>query len=84
MEIFFTDIIRARLGQFTTPGRIFTAARRLFAVASNRVIKEALLNPQSLAELIKLKTLKKSSQLAAAILGKLGGSIFILPEGGEI
>ena len=41
---FFTDIIRARLGQFTTPGRIFTAARRLFAVASNRVIKEALLN----------------------------------------
>ncbi len=43
-----------------------------------------MLNPQSLAELIKLKTLKKSSKLAATILGKLGGSIFILPEGGEI
>jgi len=81
---FFTDIIRARLGQFTTPGRIFTAARRLFAVASNRVIKEALLNPQSLEELIKLKTLSRNSKLAASILGKLGGSIFALPEGGEI
>ena len=81
---FFTDIIRARLGQFTTPGRIFTAARRLFAVASNRVIKEALLNPQSLEELIKLKTLSKGSKLAASILAKLGGSIFYLPEGGEI
>ena len=81
---FFTDIIRARLGQFTTRGRIFTAARRLFAVASNRVIKEALLNPQSLEELIKLKTLSKSSKLAINILSKLGGSIFYLPEDGEI
>ena len=81
---FFTDIIRARLGQFTTPGRVFTAARRLFAVASNRVIKEALLNPQSLEELIRLKTLSKGSKLAASILAKLGGSIFYLPEEGEI
>jgi len=81
---FFTDIIRARLGQFTQPGRIFTAARRLFAVASNRVIKEALLNPQSLEELIKLKTLSRNSKLAVNILAKLGGSIFYLPEGGEI
>ena len=81
---FFTDIIRARLGQFTTRGRVFTAARRLFAVASNRVIKEALLNPQSLEELIRLKTLSKSSKLAASILAKLGGSIFYLPEEGEI
>ena len=81
---FFTDIIRARLGQFTQPGRIFTAARRLFAVASNRVIKEALLNPQSLEELIRLKTLSKGSKLAASILAKLGGSIFYLPEEGEI
>ncbi len=81
---FFTDIIRARLGQFTTRGRVFTAARRLFAVASNRVIKEALLNPQSLEELIRLKTLSKGSKLAASILAKLGGSIFYLPEEGEI
>ena len=81
---FFTDIIRARLGQFTTPGRLFTAARRLFAVASNRVIKEALLNPQSLEELIRLKTLSRNSKLAVNILAKLGGSIFYLPEGGEI
>jgi hypothetical protein len=81
---FFTDIIRARLGQFTTPGRLFTAARRLFAVASNRVIKEALLNPQSLEELIRLKTLSRNSKLAVNILAKLGGSIFYLPEEGEI
>jgi hypothetical protein len=78
----FTDIIRARLGQFTTPGRIFTAGRRLFTSASNRVISRALLNPTSLKDLLALRQLPKSSKRAMAILAKLGGSIFILPDDG--
>ena len=48
------------------------------------MIKEALLNPQSLEELIRLKTLSRNSKLAVNILAKLGGSIFYLPEEGEI
>ena len=78
----FTDIIRARLGQFTTPGRIFTAGRRLFQSASNRLIARALLNPTSLKEFVALRQLKRGSKQAAIILAKLGGSIFILPDEG--
>ena len=81
---FFTDIIRARLGQFTKAGRIFTALRRVFSSASNRVIKNALLNPQSLRELIELKNLKPGSKRAAIILNKLGGHTFIPDEGGVL
>ena len=81
---FFTDIVRARVGQFTTLGRTFTAARRIFSSTSNRVIKNALLNPQSLRELVELKNLKPSSKRAAIILSKLGGNIFLSPEGEAI
>ena len=81
---FVTDIIRARLGQFTQPGRLFTAGRRIFASAANRVIANALLNPQSLSLLMQLRKLSRKSKYAAAILGKLGGSIFILPDEGDI
>ena len=45
--------------------------------ASERVIANALLNPQSLKELVELKKLKPNTERAAIILGKLGGSIFI-------
>ena len=38
----------------------------------------------SLEELIKLKTLSRNSKLAVNILAKLGGSIFYLPEEGEV
>ena len=78
----FTDIIRARLGQFTLAGRLFTAGRRIFTATSNRVIARALLNPDSLKDLIALRTLKRGSKQAAVILAKLGGSIFILPDEG--
>ena len=78
---FFTDIIRARVGQFSRTGRMFTAARRIFTATSNRVIKNALLNPQSLKELVELKNLKPSSKRAAIILHKLGGDFFLSPEG---
>jgi len=76
----FSDIIRARLGQFTLWGRLFTASRRIYAKASERVMANALLNPTSLKELIELRKLKPSSARAAYILGKLGGSMFIKDE----
>jgi len=77
-----TDLIRARLGQFTLAGRLFTAGRRIFTAASNRVIARALLDPDSLKDLIALRTMKTSSKAAAVILAKLGGSVFILPDDG--
>jgi len=79
----FTDLIRARLGQFTLAGRLFTAGRRIFQAASNRVIARALLDPNSLKDLLALRNLKTNSKQAAVILAKLGGSIFItLPDDG--
>ena len=78
-----TDLIRARLGQFTLAGRLFTAGRRIFTAASNRVIARALLDPNSLKDLLALRKLKTGSKQAAVILAKLGGSIFItLPDDG--
>ena len=76
----FTDIIRARVGQFTVAGRLLTAFRRIFTAASNRVIARALLNPDSLKDLIALKTLPKRSKAAAVILAKLGGSVFMVQD----
>ena len=40
-------------------------------------MKNALLDPESLNDLIKLRKLKPSTKEAIAILSKLGGSIFI-------
>nr|BAR27905.1 hypothetical protein [uncultured Mediterranean phage uvMED] len=73
----FSDIIRARLGQFTLAGRLFTASRRIYAKAAERVMANALLNPQSLRELIELRKFKPNTKEAIAILSKLDGSIFI-------
>ena len=79
----FTDLIRARLGQFTFAGRLFTAGRRIFTATANRVFARALLDPNSLKDLLALKKLKTGSKQAAVILAKLGGSIFItLPDDG--
>jgi hypothetical protein len=72
-----SDFIRARIGQFTFAGRLFTAIRRTYKKASERVMANALLNPQSLKELVELKKLKPNTERAAIILSKLGGSIFI-------
>ena len=79
---FFTDIIRARVGQFTPTGRLLTAGKRIYTRASNAILKNAILNPESLKDLVKLKTLKKSSAEAAYILGKLNGMIFLDPTQG--
>ena len=79
----FTDLIRARLGQFTLAGRLFTAGRRIFTATANRVFARALLDPNSLKDLLALRNLKTGSKQAAVILAKLGGSIFItLPDDG--
>ena len=74
---FFTDIIRARVGQFTPTGRLLTAGKRIYTRSSNAILKNAILNPESLKDLVKLRTLKKSSAEAAYILGKLNGMIFM-------
>ena len=79
---FFTDIIRARVGQFTPTGRLLTAGKRIYTRASNAILKNAILNPESLKDLVKLKTLKKGSAEAAYILGKLNGMIFLDPTQG--
>lgn len=76
----FSDIIRARLGQFTFAGRLFTAGRRLYKGTAERILANALLNPESLKELIKLRTLSPKSKEAVAILSKLGGNLFIDEE----
>lgn len=72
-----TDIIRANLGQFTFEGRLLTAGRRIFKGTSDRIFANALLNPESLKELIRLRNLPRGSKEAVAILSKLGGSVFI-------
>ena len=74
-----TDIIRARLGQFTVAGRLFTAARRIYKRTAERIIKNAILDPQSLKDLIKLRKLKPGTKETTAILSKLGGDIFSDP-----
>jgi hypothetical protein len=78
----FTDIIRARVGQFTFAGRLLTAFRRIFTATSNRVIARALKNPDSLKDLIALRKLSKFSKGAAVILAKLGASNFLVQDDG--
>jgi hypothetical protein len=73
----FTDIIRARVGQFTPTGRLLTAGKRIYTRASNEILKNGILNPENLSDLIRLKTLSRTSKEAAYILGKLNGMIFL-------
>jgi hypothetical protein len=73
----FSDIIRARIGQFGPLGRTLTAIRRIWKKASDRVLANAMLNPASLKELVELRKLKPNTERAAVILSKLGGHVFI-------
>ena len=75
-----TDIIRARVGQFTFAGRMLTAGRRIFTASSNRLLARALLNPDSLKDLIALRKLSKTSKATAVILSKLGASNFLVQD----
>jgi hypothetical protein len=75
-----TDIIRANLGQFTFEGRLLTAGRRIFKGTSDRIFANALANPESLKDLIRLREIPRRSKEAIAIFSKLGGNIFIESE----
>ncbi len=72
----FTDIIRARVGQFTPLGRTLTASRRIYKRASERVLANAILSPESLEDMIRLRRINPRTEQAAYILGSLGGLIF--------
>ena len=72
-----SDFIRARIGQFTPQGRLLTAGKRLYTTASNRILKNAILNPENLKDYVKLRNLKKGTKEVAYILGKLNGMVFM-------
>ena len=72
----FTDIIRARVGQFTPAGRTLTAFRRIYKRASERVLANAILSPESLEDMIRLRRINPRTEQAAYILGSLGGLVF--------
>ena len=73
----YTDIIRAKVGQFTPLGRALTATRRFYKKSAERVLANALLNPSSLKDLIELRKLKPRDEKTAIILSKLGGFAFM-------
>ena len=72
-----SDFIGARIGQFTPQGRLLTDGKRLYTTASNRILKNAILNPENLKDYVKLRNLKKGSIETAYILGKLNGMVFM-------
>ena len=71
-----TDFIRVKVGQFTQAGRLLTAGKRIYHKTSNQIMKNAILNPENLADLMKLKKLNPKSAEAAYILGKLNGMLY--------
>lgn len=71
-----TDFIRVKVGQFSQAGRLLTAGKRIYHKTSNSIMKNAILNPENLADLMKLKKLNPKSVEAAYILGKLNGMLY--------
>ena len=71
-----TDFIRVKVGQFSQAGRLLTAGKRIYHKTSNQIMKNAILNPENLADLMKLKNLNPKSAEAAYILGKLNGMLY--------
>ena len=71
-----TDFIRVKVGQFTQAGRLLTAGKRIYHKTSNQIMKNAILNPENLADLMKLKNLNPKTAEAAYILGKLNGMLY--------
>jgi len=71
-----TDFIRVKVGQFSQAGRLLTAGKRIYHKTSNQIMKNAILNPENLADLMKLKKLNPKSAEAAYILGKLNGMLY--------
>lgn len=74
------DLTRAYVGLFTRAGRVVTAMRRMGERGANRVIVDALLEPERMRQLAELKELKPGSKKAAEIMGELGGLWLASPE----
>jgi len=72
-----TDFIRVKVGQFSQAGRLLTAGKRIYHKTSNHIMKNAILNPENLADLMKLKKLNSKTAEAAYILGKLNGMLYL-------
>ena len=72
-----TDFIRVKVGQFSQAGRLLTAGKRIYHKTSNQIMKNAILNPENLADLMKLKNLNPKTAEAAYILGKLNGMLYL-------
>jgi len=72
-----TDFIRVKVGQFSQAGRLLTAGKRIYHKTSNHIMKNAILNPENLADLMKLKKLNSKTSEAAYILGKLNGMLYL-------
>lgn len=74
----FKGLIRAYVGLFTTPGRFLTAADRIRQRAAQNVISKAMLNPEDLESLIKLRGVDARTSKAVHLLGNLGGTAFVM------
>lgn len=78
---FWTDTVknisRAYVGLFTRPGRMVTAIDRLRGRAAERVLANAMLNPENMRELMALAGRDLRSEKAAAIVSALGGSALL-------
>ena len=74
-----TDFIRVKVGQFSQAGRLLTASKRIYHKTSNHIMRNAILNPENLADLMKLKKLSPKSIKASYILGKLNGLLYLDP-----
>jgi hypothetical protein len=78
------NLSRAYVGLFTRPGRFITAADRLRGRAANRVMYNAMTNPEDMRKLISTKGMDLRSRQAMAIIGSLGGSALFQDFGSDV
>jgi hypothetical protein len=71
---------RVYTGNFTPTGRVLTGVIKIRGKAAERKLVDALSDPERLAELIKLRTMKPNDKRAAAILGGAGALILTEDE----
>lgn len=71
------NVARAYFGLFTRPGRFLTAIDRLRGRAANRVMVNAILNPDSAQQLAKLRSVDLRSRQAVTLISNMGGSALL-------
>lgn len=85
---FWTDTVknisRAYVGLFTRPGRFITAMDRLRGRAANRLIAKAMLNPESMRELMALRGVSMESAKAVSFMGSMGASVLLKDFSDEV